>query len=113
MNWDTTSNSSPLFGWTIATGNTTVQPGGDVTTVLTSNGWVELKETKESNVRKLYEVFLVNRLDGEVKDYLELATSEADAIMLAVLEAKVSKADLSNWVKKARFVCDVPEASET
>lgn len=67
---------------------------------------------KEKPMRKLFEIILVNKENGEVKQSFQLAANETDACTGAILDAAVAKEDLSKWVQKARFVVEVPDCDD-
>jgi hypothetical protein len=67
------------------------------------------KQKDEPTMRKLYEVYLVNKKTGQVQHSTQLATSTDDAKTAAAIEANIPAGELGDWVKQALAIMDVPE----
>jgi hypothetical protein len=67
------------------------------------------KQKDEPTIRKLYEVYLVNKKTGQVQHSTQLATSTDDAKTAAAIEANIPAGELGDWVKQALAIMDVPE----
>jgi hypothetical protein len=66
-------------------------------------------EEEEPTMRRLYEVYFVNKKTLEVKKTLRVADSSKMAYTLAVLEFAIPAEELSDWVDDVYSVMDVPE----
>jgi hypothetical protein len=83
------------------------------TTSITTGGTAfcpTFQREEETPMRKLYEIYLVNKKTLEVKQFLQVADSEEDARIAAIIEAGIPVSELRDWVKEAIDIADVPEA---